>query len=357
MQSNDVPDLYKILQVDPDAEPEVVEAAYRRLALKYHPDVSTAPDAAERMRDLNMAYEVLGDAGKRARYDQQRSRGDGHSHSRSAPRHPRTPPPRLHIEPQSLQFGPLPKGSTQTAQLRITMEGIGSLKGCVRPNQPWIRTSVSDADGSSCTVEVTVDTANMRDGWRHAGSITVGTIIGGSQTVNVTVIVAPEPRPALRTEPEIVDFDEVYAEAGPVAKQIVVRNGGTGQLSGHISISHWWLQAQPERFNGNEQVITVQVDPSRLKPGRRYTSRLFFETNGGIATVPVRVRVSEIRRPLPLSDSEEYWRELISRLLPEEKWEREFVADLMLRAQQCGWRPSGQQTALIARIKSHGLKD
>ena len=70
-QDNDSPsqDLYSILQVDPAAEAEVIDAAYRRLARKYHPDVNHAPDAAERMRDLNTAYSVLGDKAKRAEYD------------------------------------------------------------------------------------------------------------------------------------------------------------------------------------------------------------------------------------------------------------------------------------------------
>ena len=44
------PDLYKILQVDPEADAEVIEAAYRRLARRYHPDISTEPDA-ERVLD------------------------------------------------------------------------------------------------------------------------------------------------------------------------------------------------------------------------------------------------------------------------------------------------------------------
>jgi len=320
--------------------------------------VSAAPNAAERMRDLNMAYSVLGDTGKRSDYDRQRGGvGRGRARTTTPPRRRHTPPPRLRVEPQSLQFGPLPKGATQTAQLRVTMEGIGSLKGSVRPNQQWIRTNVSDADEQAATVEVTVDTASLRDGWRHAGSITIGTVVGGSQTISVSVIVAPEPRPAVRSEPEVVDFGEVYAEAGPVAKQLVLRNGGTGQLSGHVNISHGWLQVAPERFSGNEQVFTVLVDPTRLKPGRRYTSRLFFETNGGIALVPVRVRVSEIVRPLPPPGSDEHWPELVSRLRPAEKWERELVSELALRAQQRGWRPSEQQMALVARIKSRGLAE
>jgi len=67
------PDYYAILQVRPEADKEVIGAAYRRLAAKYHPDVSASPDAAERMKQLNEAYEVLSDPARRATYD--RSRG------------------------------------------------------------------------------------------------------------------------------------------------------------------------------------------------------------------------------------------------------------------------------------------
>ena len=59
---------YTVLQVSPDAEQEVIEAAYKRLARKYHPDVYSGADGPDRMRELNEAYEVLGDVGKRAEY-------------------------------------------------------------------------------------------------------------------------------------------------------------------------------------------------------------------------------------------------------------------------------------------------
>jgi curved DNA-binding protein CbpA len=65
----DGPDPYKVLQVDPEAEDEVIQAAYRRLAQKYHPDVATGPDAAARMAAINAAWEVLRDPARRASHD------------------------------------------------------------------------------------------------------------------------------------------------------------------------------------------------------------------------------------------------------------------------------------------------
>ena len=67
-------DLYAILQVDPYAEAEVIQAAYRRLAAKYHPDVNRSPDAVQRMQELNAAYDTLSDPAKRAAYDARRGR-------------------------------------------------------------------------------------------------------------------------------------------------------------------------------------------------------------------------------------------------------------------------------------------
>ncbi len=69
------PDYYTILQVDPRADPEVIQAAYRRLAAKHHPDVNPSPEAMERMKLLNVAYEVLSDSVKRREHDMSRFRG------------------------------------------------------------------------------------------------------------------------------------------------------------------------------------------------------------------------------------------------------------------------------------------
>jgi curved DNA-binding protein CbpA len=67
----DQPDLYKLLQVDSEADPEVIQAAYRRLAQKFHPDLATGAEAGERMVAINAAWEVLGDPERRATYDRE----------------------------------------------------------------------------------------------------------------------------------------------------------------------------------------------------------------------------------------------------------------------------------------------
>ncbi len=66
-------DPYKTLQVDPEADPEVIQAAYRRLARKYHPDVVPGPEAAAKMVAINRAWALLEDPESRAAYDRERA--------------------------------------------------------------------------------------------------------------------------------------------------------------------------------------------------------------------------------------------------------------------------------------------
>jgi len=68
-------DYYKTMGVEADASAEDIKRAYRKLARKYHPDVSEDPNAEDRFKEIGEAYEVLKDPAKREEYDQLRAGG------------------------------------------------------------------------------------------------------------------------------------------------------------------------------------------------------------------------------------------------------------------------------------------
>lgn len=68
----DFKDYYKVLGLEPGADDKAVKAAYRKLARKYHPDVSKEKDAENQFKEVAEAYEVLKSAEKRAEYDELR---------------------------------------------------------------------------------------------------------------------------------------------------------------------------------------------------------------------------------------------------------------------------------------------
>ena len=67
-------DPYKVLIIDPEADDELIQVVYRRLARKYHPDVAPGPEAAAKMLELNAAMEIVGDPLRRRDYDRERAR-------------------------------------------------------------------------------------------------------------------------------------------------------------------------------------------------------------------------------------------------------------------------------------------
>lgn len=63
-------DYYKILELNKNASDEEIKKAYRKLALKYHPDRGGGAEAEKKFKEVNEAYQVLSDKQKRSQYDQ-----------------------------------------------------------------------------------------------------------------------------------------------------------------------------------------------------------------------------------------------------------------------------------------------
>jgi len=62
-------DYYKLLDVPRDADKEDIKKAYRKLAMKYHPDRNSEANAEDKFKEVTEAYEVLRDSEKRSLYD------------------------------------------------------------------------------------------------------------------------------------------------------------------------------------------------------------------------------------------------------------------------------------------------
>lgn len=98
-----LPDYYEVLQVSPSADEDIIEAAYRRLAKKWHPDRNPGdPFAAERMKLLNEAHEVLMDPVKRRKYDFEKNQSGASGKAKD------DPPPTASYAQQKAQETPAP---------------------------------------------------------------------------------------------------------------------------------------------------------------------------------------------------------------------------------------------------------
>jgi curved DNA-binding protein CbpA len=84
-------DYYSVLEISPAADTADVNAAFRRLAWRYHPDRNPEPGATLQFQDINEAHQVLSDPSRRAEYDAKwHPRTGEHRYSDQAPLRPRT---------------------------------------------------------------------------------------------------------------------------------------------------------------------------------------------------------------------------------------------------------------------------
>lgn len=140
-------DYYETLQVSPRADAEVIEAAYRVLARRLHPDRNPSPAATAAMARLNAAWETLRDRERRSAYDAQRRAALGTAAPVAAEAAPSIRAggaetaghPRLYVEPAGLRFGPLPRGGRSMAPAAVVTEPPGiRVETVVADSAAWL---------------------------------------------------------------------------------------------------------------------------------------------------------------------------------------------------------------------------
>jgi len=162
-------DLYETLQVSPRADLDVIEAAYRALARRYHPDRDPSPDATARMARINHAWEVLRDPERRAAYDAER----GYASAARAPTE--AGGPSLTLTPTRLNVV-LPRGARRTLSVRVCADPPGlRVDAAVAAGGGWLSVSpVTLRDPAADRVTVGVDATRLIPG-AYRGAIAFAT--------------------------------------------------------------------------------------------------------------------------------------------------------------------------------------
>ena len=362
----ELPDLYRILQVDPSAEADVIYAVYRRLARKYHPDVNPSADANRQMQEINMAYEVLGNPERRLEYDRRHRLPGARYHDASRKRSRTTRPgrsrtrwyaaeegsarPRLVASPEMLEIGSLPRGGQQQVSFKVEMTHGRKIRGRVLSNQSWIRiTSQKDLhDLSETIVELIIDTSQLRDGVRHYGSVSIESLAYGGLTVPVSVYVQEEPKPQLRVEPKFVQFDLVKAGDPAVVDSIRLWDEAGLPMSGSLHVKPSWLKTDVVDFDGVCDLrVCLTADVANLRPGQTYSGRIEVHASNGRGTIVVKATVLPQAKSLPDLMNESEWGEFLSQLEASTEWEQNFLQVVTLQARQKGWKPTHTQRAML----------
>ncbi len=179
------PDLYETLQVSPNADAEVIEAAYRVLARRYHPDLNESPDATAMMAQINGAWEALRDPERRAAYDRTLQSASPNVMTAPPPAHGAasatatqegTANPLLVVEPAAISLGALRHGTRRSVAVGIYTEPPGiRVQVRVSAGSSWLAVSPAVLQGiDQARIDIDVRTTPLRPGI-HRGTVEVST--------------------------------------------------------------------------------------------------------------------------------------------------------------------------------------
>jgi hypothetical protein len=218
-------DLYRLLGVAPGADQRTIDSAYRRLCRRHHPDVCRDPDAGARMREINAAYFVLRDPGRRLTYDRRLAGSQpsavrweaarrawraasrpptppgGHPVPASGHPVPGTRPAGVRVTPGGVDFGFVRAGETATRPLVVQGLAGRAVEARVFTRGDWLRVDRSELCGAEVVIHVTADPRELSAFWQAPGAESAkleGSLElvdrHGSLKVPVSAILRREPR-------------------------------------------------------------------------------------------------------------------------------------------------------------------
>ena len=179
-------DYYQILGVSKTADSDEIKKAFRKLARKYHPDVSKEPDAAARMTELNEANTVLSDPEKRAAYDRL---GSGHRSGQDF-----RPPPDWNAGNEYSGDGMTAAEAARFSEFFSSMFGDSARDGGTHPGGRRTRSAgTQPVRGEDHHAKVVIDLADAYTGATRAINLRAarldesGHVVADERTLNVNI--------------------------------------------------------------------------------------------------------------------------------------------------------------------------
>lgn len=288
-------DYYEILQVHHRAETAVIEAAYKKLAHKYHPDHNTDPHAAEFMKKINVAHDILCNLADRKDYDElwSRRKVDGQAQdSRSTKNYP---DPSLVVLPKHIRFKDLGYGDIKTTYFDIkNTGGPYTHYSIARESLPtWLEiTGIQTLSNTVLPVRVHIKAIGQFKGTQYDYHIPIkleNSKTGYCEEIKVRVEMHMK-SPVLQFDRGSMDFN-VIPNTIPQPHVITLRNTGMCSIEGNLSSRQKWIKISPRSINFSEkQDIQVQIDAAKLY--NDVYGYIDVKTNCGDEVLAVRVHIN-----------------------------------------------------------------
>jgi hypothetical protein len=202
--------------------------------------------------------------------------------------------PILAVEPDTLDFGPVPRGGGRMARLIVTNRGGGRLSGTVVSQVPWLRVRNPEFGcpaGASAQIAVELLGPRVSPGTTAQDKVLVVDSDSGQARVDVAWTWA---EPSLELDMTSLDFGAVERGAN-LERTLHIANRGTGVLEGSITSQVDWLAVQPQALRcppGESCTLNVIGDTVHLPGGDTYEeSALMVETNAGREVLSASVEV------------------------------------------------------------------